>query len=345
MNPSITNSTKPQDAPQPISLGDPLPNCSFQVHELPVAGARLRVSSFGGQTLEWLITDPRDNVVRPVHFVSSIADLTGTQYSIRGGGQLAGWPNFGSGDLGFPKDSFSSSKLPAHGLLRTKTFAVLDGHEPSNGENFNSITLIADSNEQDLQKWPFKFKCRHTIIHLSDPTSSTYTLINTVTFSNEDIYPFPAQGFFHNYFAISDASKVEILGPQGRKYHDIPDAHKEKTDNSTASSLIDGKTLIGRIYQGLHSVQLKDPIFKRTITVSGGTIREPAEEGQSDTVIWNPGKWELPSDSSIAPKYPFLKPEDSRQMVCIESGRINSQMLNPLEEIVISQHITVSFDS
>jgi D-hexose-6-phosphate mutarotase len=171
----------------------------------------------------------------------------------------------------------------------------------------------------------------------------SFLLTNSLTYKNESDRSAPVQGFFHNYFALSSARDIAIVGPEDRTYIDLSDNDTEKLETSSPDKMIDGERFVGRVFQGMSMARIVDPTLGRVITIRGGLPSQPAREGEYDAVVWNPGRWEVADLDPKTWKYPFLHPDASMGMMCLEMGRLGSAVLQPGEEVTISQHVKVQF--
>lgn len=196
---------------------------------------------------------------RPVLWMGS-ASWFAEGKPIRGGVPLCA-PWFGP----HPTDA----ALPAHGLVRQRSWRQVRGEELPDGRTRVELSLTA--NAEMLAAWPHPF-----IASLLVTVGATLEL--ELSIRNTGTAPFLLGEALHTYFSVSDVRNIAISGLAGATYLDRMDNNARK-QQSAAPITITAQT--DRLYLSEEpAVVIDDAGFARRITVR--------KAGSGGTVVWNP---------------------------------------------------------
>lgn len=129
----------------------------------------------------------------------------------------------------------------------------------------------------------------------------------------------------HTYFVVEDITAVTIAGLKGLSYVDkvANFAKKKETDEVIRIS-----SEVDRVYEdATGSVDIRDTKLGRTIRVE--------KKNSASTVVWNP--W-----IAKAQQMPDFGNDEYQQMVCVESGNVNSNKLVLEPGKTSTLHVTLS---
>lgn len=196
--------------------------------------------------------------------------------AVRGGVPLC-WPWFGP---------HRSDELPQHGLVRTREWNLVDGHESD-----DLVVLKFEPSDSE---------------GLPDGVSVSYeikigeSLELTLTTHNQSDAPFRLSQALHAYFAIGDLTVARVFGLEDAAFDDALAGYSRLRQRG----VLDLEDAIDSVFypQG-NSVVLEDPAWKRKMHLEWS--------GSQSLVVWNPGK-------QGAEKVSDLRAEDYRNFVCLE---------------------------
>lgn len=211
------------------------------------------ISVFGGQLLSFIPEGQPD-----VLWLSP--KRAGLPTPIRGGVPVC-WPWFGR--------QGQSDDVPAHGLVRTARWELLQARQ-------------GDDGELELQLAPLSIaECG---LRLQMQLRIGRQLHQQLTTDNTSTSPVTFTQALHSYFRVGDARRVEVDGLDGLryldKYEDYTQPHQQQGPWSLRDPRDPGRS--DRIYTGAggHYV-LRDPVLQRRIEI--------CSEGSQTLVAWNPG--------------------------------------------------------
>jgi len=229
--------------------------------------------------------------------------------AIRGGVPLC-WPWFNAHPI-------DPQKYPSHGVARNRFWtlesATIDGTTAK-------IILTLPATPEIKEHVPFAYHLR-AIFTLGE------TCVITLETTNQSEENIPVGGALHTYLALSQIDHINLAGLQNTPYLDTtaePEAHQVQQEALLA---ITGE--VDRIYFGTQNpIQLHDPTWKRTITVS--------KEESLSTVVWNP--W-LEKATALGD----LPDQAYQDFVCIEASnaRQDTRILAPGETHALTSQLKV----
>lgn len=237
-------------------------------------GASVVVSRLGGQVLSWQPTRGDERL-----FVSERACFDGSR-SIRGGVPVC-----------FPQFS-GLGKLPQHGLLRTRAWAV---RERRAERRYALLTLGISEDNDSLRLWPQRFDVELTVV------IDRGRLDIEMHIDNTGYNPFAFTAALHSYLRVTEVEHARLSGLSGCEFRDATDANQIKTDRAETLQF---EGPVNRVY---HDVKQPLVLFDapRALLI--------AAEGFPDVVVWNP--W---TDGCAA--LPDMAPLDFRRMLCVEAA-------------------------
>lgn len=121
----------------------------------------------------------------------------------------------------------------------------------------------------------------------------------------------PAQAVLHSYFKVGEIAQVMINHLPEKAFNFI----SQEWEKVPTPRQIDQHTDCIYTTEQAH-YQIIDSSFGRTITLT--------QQNASNLVLWNP--WQTPKSA--------MQPHDYRQMLCLETGRID-QPLQPGEQMIL----------
>lgn len=219
---------------------------------------------------------------------------------IRGGVPIV-FPNFGYSE---------KSYLPKHGFARISNWNL---KKKWNKLNNSGIILELRNNCFTQQFWNYQFTLLYTII-LNHNNFST-----ELTIQNQDQLSFEYQCLFHNYFKISNLSRLRIANLDDVSYLD--QLTREKKSHSD-EVVIDGE--IDRIYE---------PTNNCVSILDESKIIKVKTDNKSEVVVWNP--WEKKSRS-----LGDFEDDEFLNMICVEPGILTPTTLKPWETASLKQIIS-----
>lgn len=287
------------NSPPPLSrqLND---QSGMPMIELHSPHGRALVCLQGAQVVEYQPTD------QPEVIWLSNKSLFQAGKAIRGGIPIC-WPWFG--------DHPNDPALPAHGLVRTRLWTVLE--RTDNGETA-SLKLGLKDDENSRQQWPYKFQLE-LLIQLN------HRLTLTLSSHNPNEIAMPISEALHSYFSVSNIEKVRTEGLKGSRYRDKLNSLQQSIQHSPL--IITSE--VDRVYVDTDArITITDPILKRQILID--------KTHSHSTVIWNPGR-----QKSQAMK--DMDDEGYETMLCVETANVlkNSLLIPPAE----SHHISTTIES
>lgn len=216
------------------------------------------------------------------------------------------WPWFGPHTTDITK--------PQHGFARIMLWQIKETSMLQNGET--KITLTLEQNKNTLTLFPYTFTLELTYI-------IGQHLVTTLTTHNTSNIPMPITQALHNYFYISDISKIYIEGLEKAAYIDQLDKNRTKQQYKKLYFTNE----IDRIYVP-HSKNciIHDPLLKRNITIE--------KQQSNSTTIWNP--WEKHNIHD-------LPHEQYKHFVCVETCNVKKdvQIIQANDTFRLKQIITV----
>lgn len=253
----------------------------------------LLIDSHGATVISALIND------QELLFLSKKA-IFDSHTPIRGGVPIV-FPNFGHSQ---------NSNLPKHGFARISNWSLKKKWDKL--EN-SGIILELRNNSFTQQFWDYRFTLLYTII-LNQSNFST-----ELTIQNQDQLSFEYQCLFHNYFKISNLSRLRVANLDYVSYLDQLTGEKK---NHSDEVVIDQE--IDRIYEPTNNcVSILDET--KIIRIKTDT--------KSEVVVWNP--WEKKSRSLRD-----FEDDDFLSMICVEPGILTPTTLKPWDTISFKQIIS-----
>lgn len=219
------------------------------------------VALHGAQILSWVPTGHRD-----VFWLSPIERPAPA--AIRGGVPIC-WPWFGK--QGMPIGAMQ------HGPVRNRPWEVV-GVQVDSSERISITFAPSPATTPDDPLARFATHLQPTLrIDLGE------ALVQTLQTRNTGSEPFALTQALHSYFAVHDATQVQVAELAGLHYDD-------KLSNATRQSQHGSFTLdtaCDRIYEHAtsapsHHCTLQDPSWQRRIHIT--------TQGSQSLVVWNPGE-------------------------------------------------------
>lgn len=183
--------------------------------------------------------------------------------------------------------------LPQHGFARNLPWRF-EGVETSEGRATASFVL--EGTEATLAAWPHPFRMTLAVGVGGERLDLALRVVNPGT----DAFTFTAA--LHTYLRVGDASLAQLEGLAGVRYlnRGENDTHEEMRTTISAAEAID------RVYFAPPpALVLRDG--PRTIRL--------AQEGFTDTVVWNPGAAKCAAMAD-------MEPDGWRRMWCVEAAAI-----------------------
>ncbi len=294
-SPSVRSRISMTDV-QGLSTGDFQGFTAWKV-ETPFSTAAISV--FGGQLLSFVPTGGED-----VMWLSPSAKQPPTP--IRGGTPVC-WPYFSRQGQG--------NDMPSHGFVRTVPWELQQAQREADGTMV--LTLAPPVMEGLSLRLKMVLRIGRTL---------EQELITENTGSQQANFT----QALHNYFNVSDALQVEVLGLDGLTYLDKLDqgnAHVQKGEWSLRDPRDPGRS--DRIYTGAGGQYvLKDPGLKRRIGIT--------TTGSRSVVVWNPGETGAQKMDDVGAGW--------RNYVCVEAANAGTDViaLAPGGRHVLKQVLAVS---
>lgn len=202
------------------------------------------------------VTSWRDASGQERLYLSPTAVLDGSA-PIRGGIPVC-WPQFGPGPR-WPKQ---------HGFARRLPWALVSA-EMSRAEPRAVLRLVDTEETRASELFPYRFE-----LTLSVALDAVGSLSVSLRVRNTGATAFSFTAALHSYFAVEEASAVQIAGLKGKSYKDNADGLKEKMEQEE-SVRFEGE--VDRCYIGA-----PDDV---TVGESGVRLRKC---GLPELVVWNP---------------------------------------------------------
>ncbi|MGW5522285.1 D-hexose-6-phosphate mutarotase [Gordonia sp. NPDC003950] len=238
--------------------------------------ATAAIAVFGGQVISFVPAGSDTDVL----WVSP--QLSALPTPIRGGVPLC-WPYFArEGQTG---------DVPSHGYARTATWALIDGRRTdSGGVDLELAPTGLDHLGLGLRMTIHVGTHLESGMHTHNPGSEPATITQA----------------FHNYFQVSDATRIRVEGLSGLAYLDKFDgmrSHEQQGDWSLPRDL----PRSDRVYPGAGGrYRLIDPGLRRAITVTARSARS--------AVVWNPGEASAADMADVGTHW--------REFVCVEAANV-----------------------
>jgi glucose-6-phosphate 1-epimerase len=195
----------------------------------------------------------------------------------------------------------NDSKKPSHGFARLSTWEVKGTGILENGAT--ELRLSLEDSPSTKAIWPFAF-------HAEIIITVGHSLEVTLQYANTGNEPFTCSDALHNYFNISDISKININRLEGTSYYIGGDT--EKLFKQTEALLTIQNEENRRYIDHISDCIIEDEGYDRKIRI--------AKKGSKVTVVWNPWK--------SAGNFADMAPEGYKTMVCLET-------VNAYNDIVI----------
>lgn len=193
----------------------------------------------------------------------------------------------------FPQFS-DRGPLPKHGIVRTRTWRLV---EQGDGEIAQARLALAE----DGRSGPFPFA-----LELAVRLGPRWIEVQLQA-RNTGTAPFAFTGALHTYLAVDDVRQLTLRGLQGCDYQDALAANALRREADAAL----------RFAGELDRVYLATP---RALELSeGASLRRIAQEGFTDTVVWNPGP-------DKAARLGDMPPADWTRMLCIEAAVVGTPL-------------------
>jgi len=144
--------------------------------------------------------------------------------------------------------------------------------------------------------WPHAFACRLSIV----PAAATLDIALEV--ENRGAAPFAFTAALHTYLRVDDIGAVTLEGLHGCDYEDSAAGGTLRREDQPVLAF-DGE--IDRIY---------GEVVAPLLLADGEHRLAIAQEGFSDTVVWNPGE-------QLAARMGDLGPGDWRRFACVEAAQ------------------------
>jgi glucose-6-phosphate 1-epimerase len=228
----------------------------------------------------------------------------------------AGEPIRGGIPVVFPQFA-NLGPLPAHGLVRTAQWQVLETGTDASGAVYARLQTTDTAATRAL--WPHAFRATMRVT-LDD------TLTTALTIDNTGDSAFSFQSALHTYYRVGDLRQVTVEGLEGAAYLDRTANAAERTQSS-APLRIEGET--DRIYvRRPGQLRIRDAERRRTVLID--------RTGFADAVVWNPG--ELKGRTSIG-----LAEGEYLQYAAVEAAAIVEKIsLEPAHGWTGTQRISVA---
>lgn len=242
-------------------------------------GARCRICENGGHIASWVPAGGQEQF-----FLSPLSSFD-PGASIRGGVPVI-FPQFNAW-----------GPYARHGFARRQPWTFLGEETGEDGRM--RVRFELRESAATLAEWPFAFRCVLTAV------LGGRELVVGLRIENRGEQAFSFSAALHSYFSVENIAGASLSGLRGARYQDWA----EGSDRAERVQLEDELGFDGEV----------DRIFfgsPRQVALREGRRRLViAQEGFSDTVVWNPGseKGQALSD---------LEPGGWRKFVCVEAALI-----------------------
>ncbi len=189
----------------------------------------------------------------------------------------------------------TDAALPAHGLLRQRSWTLLRHEVLADGSDRVELTIASDAaSTAATRRQPFTAILSVTV---------GQTLALELAIRNTGSEPLLLGEALHTYFSVSDVRTIRVTGLGGATYLDKMDGGARKVQDA-APLAITAQT--DRVYLSESDVvEIDDPGFARRIRVT--------KSGSGATVLWNP--W-IEKAAAMAD----FGDDEWPQMVCVEAA-------------------------
>lgn len=248
------------------------------VAELGNDAGTARVALHGAHVLEF---QPRG--ARPVLWLSGKSWFCDGK-PIRGGIPVC-WPWFGA----HPTDP----SLPSHGFARLWDWQVLGTQAVSPTQT--CLRLGLRDSEASRRLWPHAFEAELTVTVGSE-------LQVSLTMRNPGTTPFTVTAALHTYFAVSDVTKVRVLGFDGSPFVDTVNGANRRGVQAGPVTVAGETDLI--FPDSSADATIEDAAWQRCVRVR--------KAGSRSAVVWNP--W-----IAKAKRMPDYGDDEYPGMICVET--------------------------
>lgn len=224
--------------------------------------------------------------------------------AIRGGIPIC-WPWFGVNT----NQDYANPSIK-HGFARQLLWHVESIEADDVGVTI--VLVLEGDNQHSL--WPNAFKLKQSLF-FGEKLSQSLAISNLTNDTIEFTFA------FHNYFRVSDSSKISIDNLTGVIYHDKL-TNKTNTQHKPVSCVGE----IDREYHTSKKMSIVDSYWQQAIEVDSDNCNQ--------WVLWNPG-------AKLASKMPDIHQDGEKQYICLESASTKWQNLPAGETMTCSQQIKV----
>lgn len=184
----------------------------------------------------------------------------------------------------------SEGPLPKHGFARTQPWALV-------GQQAGHVRWALQDNEATRAIWPHPFLCELSV-DIGGPQ-----LKITLSVRNTGDAPMIFTAALHTYLRVAAIADVRVLGLKGLRYRDSANGNAEHIERAEELAIV-GE--VDRIYfDAPAQLDLVEPARRLQI----------AQQGFSDTVVWNPG---AEKGAALAD----MEDAGYQRMLCIEAALI-----------------------
>lgn len=237
---------------------------TFTIRDIVNEDATASVSDYGAHVLSWAPAGEQAVVWRPkaIHLKEGTA--------IRGGVPII-FPWFNSGFEG----GHVASKKPKHGFARNSFW-----HYDKEGSSDALLRYTLDSSEINADILSQFVSGPNPQFHAVYTIEVGCELTMSLTVYNDGDEPLSYEEALHTYLQVGDAEQSQVCGLEGTDYLDTVLDGDPRCSQGNEPVTFQG--MVDRIYYSAHTLELRDPVLKRTVVVS--------KQGAAQTVVWNPGE-------------------------------------------------------
>ncbi|KAG5178206.1 carbohydrate binding protein [Tribonema minus] len=208
-----------------------------------------------------------------------------------------------SGGLPHCFPQFGPGKIQQHGFARNLEWEL----ESSRPGASPSVTLKLTENEETLAMWPHKFQCLYTV------TLSSSILCTTLKIKNTGNSAFDFQTALHSYFRTGDVEQTTVKNGAFLFASYLDKTASPPADSTWSTGDITISKPVDYVFSGVSGeVTVEDAAARRKLKIKNLA-------GYEDTIIWSPF-----GDDNMGYK----------NFICVESGKVTPQVLQPGEEWV-----------